>query len=57
MQVEIDLFPDLRTQGRSNFLIKTVKLEESQVALSLEKAVEILKNNTLGLVRCAALRS
>ena len=52
-QVEIDLFPDLRAQGRSAFLIKTVKAEESQVALAMEKAIEILKNNTLGLTRCA----
>ena len=53
VQVELDLFPELRAQGRSAFPIKTVKAEESQVALALENAIEILKNNTLGLARCA----
>ena len=53
VQVELDLFPELRAQGRSAFPIKTVKAEESQVALALENAIEILKNNTLGLTRCA----
>ncbi len=49
--MEIDLFPDLRAQGREKLLIRAVRGDELQVSLAVEKALEILKNNTVGLTK------
>ena len=54
-QVEIDLFPDLRSQkGRVGLVIRAVRGEELQVTLAVEKALEILKDNTVGLTKYAS---